>query len=204
MPNFIYKDNIPFSTNNPSNDQPNMLTNTNSIDGIIGIDHFSFNDNRGGTHQQVQLFNTSGVNGAIPAGLQGNGWETLYASATAGNGEIWFVRGATATGIQLTGPGNPIALSQGSTFLPGGLILKWGSGSIPANSTHVNSTRNFASAFPNTCFGVQLTLRALNSGITSTSNTFSILAVSTTQFQFLYNGTNSDNYPNFYYMAIGN
>lgn len=48
-----YNRDIPFSTNNPSTDQPNMQTNTNSVDDILQVDHVSFNATNGGTHKQV-------------------------------------------------------------------------------------------------------------------------------------------------------
>jgi hypothetical protein len=201
MPNFIYKDNIPFPTNNPSTDQPDMLTNTNSIDSIIGIDHFSFNNTNGGTHQQVQLFNSPGINGAIPPGLQGNGWETIYASATAGNGELWFTRGSTPTGIQLTGPGVPSALQNGSTFLPGGLIFQWGRS--PGGSLPSSGTITFPTPFINNFFVVNITLIANSSG-TGTSNTISYLTGSGTLLSFKWNYTGTTSYVGFYWMAIGN
>lgn len=53
MPNFIYQTNIPFASHNPSFDQPIMQQNANSIDGIIGVDHFSFNTANGGYHKNI-------------------------------------------------------------------------------------------------------------------------------------------------------
>jgi len=56
MPTFTYFDNIPAGPNNPSVDQPNMQTNTNSTDGIINVDHYSFEQsNLDGWHKQVTL-----------------------------------------------------------------------------------------------------------------------------------------------------
>lgn len=42
MPFFAYNRDIPDAPNNPSDDQPNMKTNTNSTDDIIDVDHYSF------------------------------------------------------------------------------------------------------------------------------------------------------------------
>lgn len=53
MTNFNYDTGVPFATNNPSVDQPNMLINTQSINGILAVDHVTFNENNGGTHEQV-------------------------------------------------------------------------------------------------------------------------------------------------------
>lgn len=48
-----YNLDIPNAPNNPSNDQPDMKTNTNAINQIIGIDHVTFNTQNSGTHLQV-------------------------------------------------------------------------------------------------------------------------------------------------------
>lgn len=55
MSNIIYTRDIPFSSHNPSSDQPIMQTNTNSIDDIITVDHYGFNDsgNRSGYHKII-------------------------------------------------------------------------------------------------------------------------------------------------------
>lgn len=42
MPSFTWNDNVPFSTNNPSDDQPKMLTNTQSTKLILNQDHYTF------------------------------------------------------------------------------------------------------------------------------------------------------------------
>jgi len=155
MPFYNYNNNIPFSTNNPSNDQPLMETNTNSINSIIGVDHFSFQNNNGGTHQQVQLLESGAGNGALPAGLQPGNFETIYSSLTNGNGELWFTR-RQAAGIQLTGPGIPVQGNNGSTFLPGGIALKWGNLN-PQNTKTVTFPVPF-----NAIYNISLTLAAPN------------------------------------------
>lgn len=206
MTNFTYKRDIPFPSHNPSTDQPDMLINTNSTDSIIAVDHFSFGDNSGGTHKQVQLKNAAGINGAIPVGLQGNGWETLYASTTAGTGELWFVRGATATGIQLTGPGTPSATTQGYTFLPGGIIYQWGFQTTIATSGNVDFTISPNIAFPNNVFVGVLTPK-YNSGIgiPISANVYAIdnAEFITSGFDWIKIGSDT-NYRGFYWFAIGN
>ena len=154
--------NIPVATNSPSQDVNNMTANTNSENQIWGTrDHIGFGVANSGLHSQVQIQNAGGTNGTIPVGLSGNGFETLYSSVTAGFGELWFVRGATATGIQLTGPGTPAwsvvagppQIGQGYTFLPGGMILQWG---FYVKSTALGNTTNvvFSQNFPNNIFFV--------------------------------------------------
>jgi len=54
-----YNNGIPDAPNNPSNDQPLMKQNTDSIDQLIAIDHVSFNSSNGGFHKKVSLNNVA-------------------------------------------------------------------------------------------------------------------------------------------------
>ncbi len=73
-----YTRDIPDAPNNPSVDQGPMKTNTNSIDTIIAVDHYTFADTPSGTHKQVTL---SGKNAA---GAQTDPASAVYtASGTA-------------------------------------------------------------------------------------------------------------------------
>lgn len=44
MTSFTYNTGVPAAPDNPSVDQPQMLTNTQSINTLIAVDHVSFND----------------------------------------------------------------------------------------------------------------------------------------------------------------
>lgn len=127
---FTYTRDRPNPPNNPSSDVPDMLQNTNSIDDLISVDHFSFNVSEGGKHKQVQL--RSGA--AIPAGLTA-GEGTLYTKTLSGASQLFYTRDASATEIQLTSTGivpqvivptfTPAAGASATylTFLPGNTVL---------------------------------------------------------------------------------
>jgi hypothetical protein len=102
MPLFTYNRDIPDAPNNPSQDQPDMKTNTNSIDDIWKVDHYSFTEqdpqgrNSGGSHEKVQMpelgtiptgtFATAGtfyVKSA--ASVAGNESQLFYTNSTSGN-----------------------------------------------------------------------------------------------------------------------
>ncbi len=202
---FTYNNNIPAANNNPSVDQPNMLTNTNSIDSIINVDHYSFETNFDGTHKQVQLKEVAGGDGTIPVGLQGTGFETLYSSVvtTPNTGEIFFVRGAEATGIQLTGPGNPVRAGNGFTFLPGGLRMQWGSLAFTGTGPHETGLQLFTTPFTNTCYNVSLTLQPNASGQTDNSTLIAAILVDKFRFRWVWNGVAVARYPNAFWTAIG-
>ncbi len=58
-----YNLDIPDGPNNPSNDQPKMKTNTNSINTWTSIDHVKFDSAPAGTHKQT-TFSSKNVPGA--------------------------------------------------------------------------------------------------------------------------------------------
>jgi len=151
---YNYNLGIPATNNDPSQDQPNMRINNDSIYNLVGVDHINFGNANNGKHKQVQL-----QTGNIPPGLI-NGFETLYAKVAAGNGELFFTRGLSGTEIQMTGPGAPSIIANGSTFLPGGLILQWGTYVAVATTA---TSKNFNSVFPNNCFGVWANMQKLTS-----------------------------------------
>ncbi len=190
--NWNYVSNIPDGPNNPSDDQPNMKINTNSISGFLSVDHFGFGNNQGGAHEKVQLFNVAGS--TPPAGLL-NGYETIYSQAIAGNGELFFTRGNSGTGIQLTGPGTPTVSQNGYTFLPGGILIQWGIKLAAGTSGSVSFPTNFKAA--TTPFTIQLTLfrNSGNQSVAVDSGT----PPSNTQFNYRTSSGGSD----IYWLAIG-
>ena len=52
---FSFTTTQPAANNNPSTDQPDMLTNNVSTNGILAVDHISFNTANGGNHLQTHL-----------------------------------------------------------------------------------------------------------------------------------------------------
>ncbi len=54
---FNFNAGIPAPNDNPSIDQPDMLTNNVSMNAILAVDHVSFNTANGGQHKQVTINN---------------------------------------------------------------------------------------------------------------------------------------------------
>lgn len=161
--NISYNTNIPFATNNPSNDQPLMEQNTNAINTWTGIDHVGFNVGGGfnsGQHLQV-TFNSDNVP-SLPTGNDpsGNKIGVLFTN-TVGAGtvnQLFYYAGSAAQSsnqYSITGSGG--TGSGGSTFALGGIIVKWGVVAASDN-TPINFATASGAAFPNQCLGVQLTL----------------------------------------------
>ena len=66
MTNFPFDDGIPAANNNPSNDQPNLLINNQSTNGILNEDHISFEQDNGGTHRKMTFYQNATP--LVPAG----------------------------------------------------------------------------------------------------------------------------------------
>lgn len=186
MPNFSYTTNIPFSSNSPSVDQPNMQTNTNSTANILAVDHVTFNAANGGTHKQVTL-NTSN----IPIAVDGSFVPTIFTNTKDGAGNT--LPGSIAqffgySGAVANSSGQYTSLSNGSVVLFGGIILKWGV--VTGNGT----AQNFVSAFPNNVFSAVGTPSAGNS-----QGVCYVLNLTKSQITI-----QSGNSSPCYYIAIGN
>ncbi len=166
---FAYNGMIPNPPNDPASDVGTMQTNATSIGGIIGVDHVGFNIAGGGWHKQVTLpANNIPVidpgtmtylqsvlftNKAVPAPVVNLNQLFYYpAGANAAQSSSQYYNSATN--------GNAI---QGSAILLGGIIIKWGTYTIPANAINIPITfANLGGAqpFPNGLFSISVTCTA--------------------------------------------
>lgn len=179
-----YQANIPQPTNLISVSQNDILQNFQAIDAAWNINHEDFNAANQGKHIYVEMPNQ----GADPAGAATQ--MTLFSKLTGGNSQLFYKRDAEGTSYQLTGT-NPTAAASGSTFLPGGLLLKWGNVVAAASPTSVS----FASAFPTACFSVTVAINNNSPAFSATVN-----SVGTTGFDLYTTKTGVTHF----YIAIGN
>ena len=195
-----YNPSIPAPSDKLTVSQGQIQNNFAALDTIFSQNHFAYTaPTSAGKHKYVEIVEGT-AGGVVPVGLVA-GEETLYASVIAGNGEIFYARGAAATGIQLTGPGTPVATSAGTTFLAGGLILKWGT-ATSVGSANPNSSVTFPIAFPNNCFSIQATIQTTS----DSRRTVTIYSKSKTKFEAVTrasDGSKTGGY-DYYWYAIGN
>jgi len=160
MPTFIYTDDIPFPDHNPSTDQPDMLINTNSIDGIIAVDHYTFEE--GGANQDGWHKQSTYVAETAPTTIALQG--AVYTkNVGAGVVQLFYRRESNGVEYQLTGPATPtINATNGFTFLPGGLILQWGKQVAASDGTIVT----YPTLFTSPAFSIQISF-AQNAGASS-------------------------------------
>lgn len=157
MPNFSFNTSIPASNNNPSLDQPEMLTNNQSTDGILAVDHVTFNANDGGTHLQVSF--SSNNTPSLPTNFPTLFTGTLGGTTGSGLSELFFYSGNAAQSS------NQYKISaNGSVMLFGGIILKWAT--VTGNLVSTTFASLGLNDFPNNVFAASATPKS-GSGVVS-------------------------------------
>lgn len=197
--NFNFSTTIPATANNPSNDQPTMLTNNVSDAGIWNIDHYGYNNNLGGWHNVIHIPQITGNANPTPTTTPALAGQ-VYARTISGDLELFY---ESPLGIvsQLTAAGiTPSPGVNGYSYLPGGIIIQWG----VVASTALSGTANFNIPFPNQCFNIQLT--TVTSAVSNHANGIYIVgAVTSSNTFFTWNQADpATAQTGFLWLAIGN
>lgn len=146
---YTYFPNIPNPPDAPADDVASMQTNSASIAGIIGVDHVGFGSSGNGQHKQV-TFNANNVP-TLPTTFPAlfTNVPTSY-GGTPNYAQLFFYSGSasqSANQYVLTG--------TGSVLLLGGIILKWGTVTIPNGAG--SQPGSFSPSFPNNSFSLVFT-----------------------------------------------
>lgn len=175
---------IPAASNNPSVDQPNMLTNNNNIATYVTVDHVGFNTSGSGWHNQVTFA------GPQSPSTPSNPLSILYTKNDGnGNPQLNFINTQNIINT---------SAANGSVILFAGMILKWGTYSTGGDGTNIT----FVSAFPNNCYQVIISVisgSAVNSLIFVNQGSVTTSKFTTGKTAI----SSSSNYP-ISYIAIGN
>lgn len=190
MPFITYNENEPLATDPLSVSQGKLQQNTNAVNQIVDVDHYSFGNNDGGLHKQVTL-PANNVPSAFPTSpvIFANNEDGTGSGLPGGLSQLFFY-----TGTALQSKNQYVSAQTGSTMLPGGIILKWakiGGLIIGANNT-VSFTQG---SFPNACFSVVVT--GADSG--NAQSFFNVNNKTVNDFQVFCGAAG-----NIYYLAIGN
>jgi hypothetical protein len=203
MTNWAFNTGIPAANDDPSVDQPDMLQNNVSTNGIIAEDHIGFNINNGGYHQQTTMFNQSapglkGADGVLFAGLNGGSSWPQWQNAL----------GVVPLAIKVPSLANP-----GYTSIPGGVIVQWGfingtHGGAPQKMQNGDfATTTFPIIFPTSVFDVFTTgfydnTSAVPNGVAGVAINRPGGVIATNQFTWTF-FSNSSFYTGFFWWAIG-
>jgi len=149
-----YQPGIPTGTVNLDVDYQNLQNNFQQLDTTYGTDHVAFSQAiNNGYHTAIHL-----IPQATPIAV--TGIAELY-SQTTNDGintsqQLFYqiITGTPATlNIPLTRNFLPVGSGNGRTFLPGGIILQWGSFSaVSQTDTPILFTTLGGIAFPGNCF----------------------------------------------------
>ena len=180
MSSFTFNTSIPASGNNPSNDQPIMLTNNVSTNAIINVDHVTFNTLGGGQHKQI-TFNNKNVPGA-----QTDPQSTLFTnSGTASTvADLFFTN---QNGTFQSSPIKAWAFCDNNGNIQGNQSLNIAS--VVHNSTGVFTVTLTSNAVTGTNFGIISTCSQFGSPTKPAIATFTITGAA--QFHLNFFSTNT-------------
>lgn len=187
-----YNPNIPQPSDIPSQSQAQFLVNFQQLNTIFDVDHVPYND--ADTADRGKHDKSTYVEQGSDPTTAANELALYSKDDGSGNTRLFLRQESAGTVIQISGA-NPSASANGTTFLPGGLILKWGTKANPIN----NDVISFSPAFPNNLFSVSIT--PLRANTDRRSMYIKTGAANTTSFTVL---TDSSSFDSLYYVAIGN
>lgn len=170
-----------------STSQNDIKNNFNTADTSFGINHYAFIETDSalaGKHKYCTLHEQS-----APTTLANE--LSLYSKETSSISTLYLKHESDGTEVQLSvAATNVSAAAAGSSYLPGGVIIKWGNGVASTGGTALT----FGTAFPNNCWSVSATCNS--SSIVEAINIHSI-----TKTGFTAKDSNGYGYS---YIAIGN
>jgi hypothetical protein len=191
--------NVPTASQTLASSQSLIQANFATIDTAFTVNHVSYNDGSGnqGKHAFIQF----PVQALAPVAAPGD--ISLYNqnSSLTGLNELYIVKADATTKTPMTASHQA---PTGWTYLPSGVLMKWGTTSTISSSEPFSYTFPVSSSTPvfTTIFTVMLTTSDSNppfSGAVAVQTS----SLSTTGFSVIYNGTASGTTV-VNYLAIGN
>lgn len=188
--------NIPQANDIISVSQGEIQTNFSQLNTIFDVDHVTFNDvtasNRG-KHDKATFVNQA----ADPVTAANE--LAVYAKDVGGTPSLFIRQQSNGTVYQFSGP-TPSASASGHTWLPGDLLLQWGTNNALWNGTN---SITFPIAFSAPAFSVTANMLFVNTTIREFVLLSSIGAASWTPRLIEDGGGNVGNARTIYWMAIG-
>lgn len=151
-----YTPNVPVSGQSLGNSKPTINSNFQAIEQLIKVNHQNFGLTSQGYHTFVDMISQGTTPANPPTGSIAH-----YSNTVSGNAEWFFQRENSGSQIQMsTVNGTPVLAANGQTFLPGGLVMRFGNQAITLNAT--STTITFVNPFT--------TLYSLNVTVTGAFN----------------------------------
>lgn len=151
----VYQQNIPGPTDLISDSQGDLQGNFQAIKAAFDINHVTFDASGQGKHKFVEMPNQGIAPAGNPSGAANE--FTLFSQQTSvGNiQQLWYKRNNEASSYQLTST-NPNPITNGHSFLPGGLLIQWGQ-VVGAPSLTDPVTITYPTSFSAAPFSLQVT-----------------------------------------------
>lgn len=195
----IYNPNIPASNTNPSQDQPLIQQNFETINTAFNLNHGQLDD---ASIQGKHLFMQMPAQVSTPTTLANEG--VLYTKTSTLSGLIELVYGRQSTGTQIEFTSS-LSATNGWTRLPSGILLKWGQ-QVNITGNNGGFPINFPSGATIPAFTTVFTGFLNIQDSSGTPNTFVTLGnVATTGFNVIVSQrtTTSSATGTFFYFFIG-
>lgn len=162
--------NVPQANQTLAITQPLILNNFNAINTAFAVDHVNFNDPGQGKHNKI----TFPVQAVVPVfaagdlGLFSFIGSNSFIATTKNELNVYKANNGSYVNIPFTASilsdFTPTNGSAGWSYLPSGLIIRWGKATINITlNAVVNTNVPFAVDFPNKCLNVLITQEAPNS-----------------------------------------
>lgn len=196
-----YTSNIPKTGESLGSTRTRINANFNTIDSMLALNHVAFNSLGEGKHKFLQMPDQSSAPNTIANEL------ALYSKSLSANSQLFMRSESAGSEYQITNVDDAyiakfgeltLVINQyytGWTFLPGGLIMNYGT--IPA-ILNLSNDIVFARPFSTNVYSIQLTGKRTSSG----NVTYTARDVTTTKFTFNTSDSGSTS-TNIDFIAIG-
>lgn len=153
-----YIPSVPTANQKVSQTQAPINTNFNVINNSFNVDHVNIQTlTNQGNHNKVTLVNQAAPLGAVAQGPIIHSTPVTYPGPVTKNELFLFqTSGDGGADVQLSNFFNAVVGSnQGSSFLPGGIVIKWGTFNM--GLTIASKAVSFINKFPHSAFTLVLT-----------------------------------------------
>ena len=178
--------NIPTTGQSLGNTRDMIRNNFTNYNDVVSVNHVAPNDPNQGKHNFLQMPDQAAAPTTAANELG------LYSKDVAGNSRLFLRQENNGAEIQMSGI-NPVANINGNTFLPGGILMQWGTESIPANTTF--GIINFPITFSKV-YQVQVSY-------SQKDRMLSVININNAFFEYYYTNTSTSSISKLYYLAIG-
>ena len=189
-----YAPNIPAANDNPSVSQGQIQTNFGVLNTSNNVNHVTYSTTGQGKHKFVEMPNQ----GSIPTPLVA-GEGTIYTKSVGGVSQLFYTPDNSGNEYQLsrsvTADFPSLGANPGWTYLPGGLLLQYGTVTSPGGS----GTITFPVPYTNIPYSVTFGLQRASG---SSAHVFYVVTGTLGTGGFTYNSDTTGSVA-MYWMALG-